>query len=134
MRIIRRWAIFRYPVMLHEFSIRRGSGGRGQHVGGDGVVRELEPLRPLTVSLLTERRALRPYGMHGGEDGSSGRNLLIRASDEENKLVINMGGRCSRTMTVGERLRIETPGGGGYGSSSRRQYRGSSKNTLSSEI
>ncbi|KAL7564022.1 hypothetical protein ACA910_006934 [Epithemia clementina (nom. ined.)] len=110
----------RYPVMLHEFSIRHGSGGRGLHAGGDGVVRELEPLCPLTVSLLTERRTLRPYGMHGGESGASGRNLLLRPSGDtdngdDTNIVVNMGGRCSRPMKVGERLRIETPGGGGYG-------------------
>jgi len=62
-------------------------------------------------SILSERRTLRPYGMHGGEDGCTGRNLLIR----ENGIVVNMGGRCSGTMNVGERLRVETPGGGGYG-------------------
>ena len=112
----------RYPVVLHEFSIRRGSGGRGQHRGGNGVIRELEALRRLTVNLLTERRTLRPYGLHGGEDGAAGRNLLIRHiagddndNDHTEKIVVNMGGRCSRSMSTGERLRVETPGGGGYG-------------------
>jgi 5-oxoprolinase (ATP-hydrolysing) len=101
----------RYPVLLRKFSLRKGSGGAGQHPGGDGVIRELEPLRPMTMSILSERRTLHPYGMAGGEDGACGRNLLIR----ENGIVVNMGGRCSGPMDVGERLRIETPGGGGYG-------------------
>lgn len=101
----------RYPVLLREFSLRRGSGGRGMHQGGDGVIRELEPLRPLTMSILSERRTLHPYGMAGGEDGACGRNLLIK----KNGVVVNIGGRCSGPMDVGERLRIETPGGGGYG-------------------
>lgn len=96
----------RYPVLLRQFSIRRGSGGRGEHRGGDGVIRELEPLRPLVMSILSERRTLHPYGMAGGEDGACGRNLLIR----ENGIKVNIGGRSSGPMNVGERLRIETPG------------------------
>ena len=70
----------RYPVRVREFSIRRGSGGAGRHRGGDGAVRELEFLRPLTVSLLTQRRGPHPpYGVAGGEPGALGRNRLIRA-------------------------------------------------------
>lgn len=101
----------RYPVLLREFSIRPNSGGAGKNRGGDGVIRELEPLRPLTMSILSERRTLRPYGMAGGEDASTGRNLLIK----QNGIVVNMGGRCTGELKPGERLRIETPGGGGYG-------------------
>jgi 5-oxoprolinase (ATP-hydrolysing) len=102
----------RYPVLLREFSLRKGSGGPGRNRGGDGVIRELEPLRPLVMSMLSERRTLHPYGMAGGEDAACGRNLLIR----KNGIVVNMGGRCSGNLKIGERLRIETPGGGGYGS------------------
>lgn len=101
----------RYPVLLREFSIRPNSGGAGKNRGGDGVIRELEPLRPLTMSILSERRTLMPYGMAGGEDASTGRNLLIK----ESGIVVNMGGRCTGEIKPGERLRIETPGGGGYG-------------------
>lgn len=101
----------RYPVLLREFSLRQGSGGNGLHRGGDGVNRELEPLRPLVMSILSERRTLQPYGLAGGEPGACGRNLLVRA----NGIMVNMGGRCSGNLNVGERLRIETPGGGGYG-------------------
>mmetsp|Transcript_32147 Transcript_32147/g.78360 ORF Transcript_32147/g.78360 Transcript_32147/m.78360 type:complete len:1264 (-) Transcript_32147:792-4583(-) len=104
----------RYPVVLREFSIRKGSGGKGKHNGGDGVVRELEPLRPLTVSILSERRVLQPYGLEGGQPGTCGRNLLVRS----NGTLVNMGGRCSSGWNVGERLRIETPGAGGYGTPS----------------
>ena len=101
----------RYPVLLWQFGLRQGSGGDGLHRGGDGVVREIEPLRDLTMSILSERRALHPYGMAGGQEGACGRNLLIR----KDGLVVNMGGRCSGKLSAGERLRIETPGGGGYG-------------------
>lgn len=101
----------RYPILLREFSIRKGSGGKGKHKGGDGVIREMEPLRPLTVSILSERRVLQPYGMCGGEPGTCGRNLLIR----DNGVSVNIGGRCSTAWKVGERLRLETPGAGGYG-------------------
>lgn len=102
----------RYPILLREFSIRKGSGGKGKYKGGDGVIREMEPLRPLTVSILSERRVLQPYGMNGGEPGSCGRNLLLR----KNGVAVNIGGRCSTDWKVGERLRLETPGAGGYGS------------------
>jgi len=101
----------RYPVLLRQFSLRHGSGGRGQHSGGDGVIRELEPLRPLTMSILSERRTLHPYGLAGGEDGACGLNLLVRNGGR----LVNLGGRCSAPINTGERLRIETPGGGGYG-------------------
>ena len=75
------------------------------------MIRELEPLRPLTMSILSERRVLHPYGMAGGEDGACGRNLLVR----NDGTIVNLGGRCSAPIDTGERLRIETPGGGGYG-------------------
>lgn len=101
----------RYPVILREFSLRHNSGGAGTYRGGDGIIREIEPLRPLTMSILSERRTLRPYGMEGGEPGLCGRNLLIKKGG----LVVNIGGRCSTAINGGERLRIETPSGGGYG-------------------
>mmetsp|Transcript_27108 Transcript_27108/g.59295 ORF Transcript_27108/g.59295 Transcript_27108/m.59295 type:complete len:1400 (+) Transcript_27108:291-4490(+) len=101
----------RYPVVLRQFALRTGSGGTGKHMGGDGVIREIEPLRPLVMSILSERRTLHPYGLAGGQEAKCGRNLLIR----KDGVVVNIGGRCSTSIDVGERLRLETPGGGGYG-------------------
>jgi N-methylhydantoinase B len=96
-----------FPIRAVEYSLRRGSGGEGRHQGGDGVIRELEALAPLRYSLLTERRRHRPAGAEGGEDGAPGRNLL----DGEELPSKSIGG-----LDAGQRLRIETPGGGGYGS------------------
>lgn len=68
----------RYPVVLREFSLRKGSGGRGQHRGGDGVVRDIEFRIPVQVSILSERRVFRPYGLEGGEDAQCGMNVWVR--------------------------------------------------------
>lgn len=103
----------RYPVRLHEFTIRRGSGGAGRHRGGDGIVRRIEFLRPVRVSLLTERRGrYAPYGLHGGESGALGRNTLRKISGE----VVDLGGKASLDVAAGELLTLESPGGGGWGS------------------
>ena len=96
----------RFPVRIREFSVRRGSGGQGLFRGGDGVCREYEFLEPLTVSLLTERRSTAPFGLAGGGPGSAGRNLCNGRE---------LAGHASFDVQVGDRLRIETPGGGGYG-------------------
>jgi 5-oxoprolinase (ATP-hydrolysing) len=96
----------RYPVRLWEFSIRHGSGGAGRHPGGDGVVREFEALAPMRVSILSERRVRRPFGLSGGLPGALGRNL----HNGKEK-----GGKTSFDVEPGDRIRIETPGGGGYG-------------------
>ena len=100
----------RYPVRLWRFGLRRGSGGAGRHRGGDGVVREFEFLSPLTVSLLTQHRASGPYGLAGGEDGQPGRQILIRDGNES-----ELPGCVSFEARVGDRLSLETPGGGGWG-------------------
>jgi 5-oxoprolinase (ATP-hydrolysing) len=106
----------RYPVCVREFRIRRGSGGRGQHRGGDGVVRRLEFLRPLTVSMLSERRGpFAPFGLAGGEEGAKGCNTLQRAGSSH---VEDMGGKFAIDVQPGDVLTIETPGGGGFGTSS----------------
>lgn len=103
----------RYPVRVREFSIRKGSGGAGQHHGGDGIVRKLEFLRPLNVSLLTERRgAFPPFGLNGGQPGSLGHNTLTKADTRE---VVELDGKAQLTVSVGDLLLIETPGAGGYG-------------------
>jgi len=95
-----------YPLRLVEYSLRRGSGGAGAHRGGDGVVREVEALAPLEYSLITERRRVAPPGAAGGDAGSPGRNLL-----DGDELPAKATGR----IEPGQRIRIETPGGGGYG-------------------
>ena len=133
----------RYPVLLREFSIRKGSGGKGQHRGGDGVVRDIEFRIPVQVSILSERRVYRPYGMAGGEDGQCGLNLWVRkvkkaswetslrllqdggagggeaeaeaeAAEYEERF-INLGAKNSAPMKAGDRIIVCTPGGGGWG-------------------
>jgi 5-oxoprolinase (ATP-hydrolysing) len=101
----------RYPVVLRRFHLRDGSGGSGRWRGGDGAVRALEFRRPLTVSILSERRAIAPFGMLGGLPAKKGRNLLHRADGR----VISLGGKATVQVEAGEVLEILTPGGGGYG-------------------
>jgi 5-oxoprolinase (ATP-hydrolysing) len=102
----------RLPVRLHEFSIRRGSGGDGRNRGGDGIIRRLEFLEALEASLITERRGPHPpYGVNGGSPGSIGKNILERADGE----IIELPGICEFTVEPGDILTIQTPGGGGYG-------------------
>jgi N-methylhydantoinase B len=95
-----------FPLRAVEYSVRRGSGGRGKHHGGDGVVREVEALEEMTYSLITERRRHQPRGADGGEPGAAGRNLVN--GDE-------VPSKAAGTLRPGDRLRIETPGGGGHG-------------------
>lgn len=102
----------RFPVRLRRFEIRTGSGGRGNHRGGDGVIREIEFLAPLQVSLLTQRRGdFAPYGMLGGESGRRGMNALVRKGGRETDL----GGNAHLRVEPGDVIRVETPGGGGWG-------------------
>jgi 5-oxoprolinase (ATP-hydrolysing) len=103
----------RYPVRVQEFSVRRGSGGAGQCRGGDGIVRRIEFLRPLKVSVLSQRRGpYAPFGLAGGQSGALGRNTLRRAGSAEE---IDLGGCFQIDAQPGDVLTIETPGGGGYG-------------------
>jgi 5-oxoprolinase (ATP-hydrolysing) len=102
----------RFPVMLREFSIRKNSGGRGAHNGGDGLIREVEFLEPLNVAILSERRVYAPYGLEGGEPGRRGQNLFIRKDGRR----MNLGAKNEIQAEPGDRIRIETPGGGGFGS------------------
>lgn len=99
-----------YPLRIREYSICRGSGGDGMHRGGDGMVREWEVLEPCHLSLLTERRVSAPYGLFGGNSGSKGRNMLWRDGEW-----LQLEGKCMLDLKRGDRVRIETPGGGGFG-------------------
>lgn len=95
-----------YPLRVTEYALRKGSGGAGAQRGGDGIVRELEFLEPASVSLLTERRLTQPWGLAGGENAVAGVNSLNDTT---------LGPKINIHTQVGDRLRIETPGGGGYG-------------------
>ncbi len=99
------------PLRVREYALRRNSGGDGAHRGGDGVVREIEALEEMTFSLIAERRRHAPPGAAGGQPGRPGRDTLIRADGEVERLA----GKATGTLHNGERLRIETPGGGGHG-------------------
>jgi 5-oxoprolinase (ATP-hydrolysing) len=114
----------RYPVLLREFSLRAGTGGNGQHKGGDGVIRDIEFRIPVQVSILSERRVYHPYGLHGGEDAACGQNIWVRRvkkggrgddADDVEEWRTNLGAKNTASMQPGERIIIMTPGGGGYG-------------------
>jgi N-methylhydantoinase B len=95
-----------FPLRVIEYSLRRGSGGGGRHRGGDGVVRELQALAEMSFSLIAERRRHGPAGARGGLQGAPGRDLLDGRE---------LAGKSTGRLHAGQRLRIETPGGGGYG-------------------
>jgi len=99
---------YAYPLRVREYRLRKGSGGAGKQRGGDGVIREIETLVPSRMSLLCDRRKRGPYGLFGGNDGSPGLNLL----NGKQKLP----SKGSHELKAGDRIRIETPGGGGWGS------------------
>jgi 5-oxoprolinase (ATP-hydrolysing) len=103
----------RYPVLLRQFALRRGSGGAGRHRGGDGLIREVEFLDALQMAILSERRVYAPYGLEGGEPGRRGENLYIRRDGRR----LNLGAKNEIHARPGDRFRILTPGGGGFGSS-----------------
>ena len=98
------------PIRITEYRVRRGSGGAGRFHGGDGIVREYEALADTSVTVLSDRRRRSPYGLKGGRPGTPGRNILIRDGREE-----EVPGKIELRLWPGDRLRIETPGGGGYG-------------------
>ena len=102
---------WRFPVLLESFAIRRGSGGRGAHRGGDGTIRRIRFLEPMTASILANSRRIAPHGLAGGADGTPGHNFVERASGA----VEHFGATHRTEMEAGDVFVIETPGGGGYG-------------------
>ncbi|OJJ33639.1 hypothetical protein ASPWEDRAFT_60279 [Aspergillus wentii DTO 134E9] len=113
----------RYPVVLRRFCIRPNSGGRGAHRGGNGVIRDVEFRLPMMASILSERRSFSPYGMAGGGDGKRGLNTWVKKTGAS----ISIGGKNSISVLPGDRLVIETPGGGAYGKESEGQLVDESK-------
>jgi N-methylhydantoinase B len=100
-----------YPLRLRQYSFRPASGGRGLHTGGDGIVREIEVLADAQVTLLADRCSRGPYGLAGGESGAPGQAIIIRRDGSEEELP----GKTSARLRSGDRVRVETPGGGGWG-------------------
>jgi 5-oxoprolinase (ATP-hydrolysing) len=101
----------RFPVLLREFALRTGSGGDGEFRGGDGLVREVEFREPMTAGILANHRRVAPFGLAGGAPGGTGRNVLLRRDGRSETLQAT----AEIAVDAGDRLRIETPGGGGYG-------------------
>jgi N-methylhydantoinase B len=96
---------------LRRYSLRPESGGTGLHNGGDGIIREIEVLTDAQVTTLADRRSRGPYGLAGGADAASGRTTIVRDDGSEQQLP----GKTSVRLRPGERIRIESPGGGGWG-------------------
>jgi N-methylhydantoinase B len=101
---------YAYPLRVREYRVRRGSGGKGKHRGGNGVIREIETLTPARMSLLADRRKRAPYGLRGGENGKPGRATILH-----NGRPTRIRSKGSWQLQAGDRVRIETPGGGGHG-------------------
>src|SRR3546814_6609304 len=103
---------FRFPVLLESFRIRRGSGGKGRHKGGDGTIRRMRFLVPMTATLLSSHRTVPPFGLEGGETGETGKQWVERAKTGEKQV---LAGRCSVPMPPGDVFVIAPPSGGGFG-------------------
>ncbi len=101
----------RYPVLARNFAIRSHSGGKGQYCGGNGVIREIEFRSPMTANLLSGRRSNAPFGLAGGGDGQPGRSTFIQTDETR----VELPATFSIQVEAGDRIAIETPGGGGYG-------------------
>ena len=105
---------YSYPLRVRKYSLRPGSGGDGRHRGGDGIIREIEVMNEAEVTLLADRRCHGPWGLSGGADGLPGNASVIRQDGSVEKLQ----GKSNVRLGKGERIRVETPGGGGWGNSS----------------
>jgi N-methylhydantoinase B len=103
---------YAYPFRMVRYALRKHSGGAGQRRGGDGLVREIELLGDAQVTLLADRRKTQPWGLAGGEAGAPGLTALIREGIEQ-----PLPGKCTVELPAGTRIRIESPGGGGWGKS-----------------
>jgi N-methylhydantoinase B len=101
---------YAYPFRMVRYAVRRGSGGTGRNSGGDGLVREIELLADARVTVLADRRRTQPWGLAGGSDGAAGETTAIIDGAEE-----KLPGKCTRELRAGSRLRVESPGGGGWG-------------------
>ncbi|XP_064599058.1 5-oxoprolinase-like [Liolophura sinensis] len=119
----------RYPVVLKRFELNPGTGGKGRYHGGDGVVREMLFRKPLTLSILSERRVFQPYGMHGGAPGRSGLNLVCHKDGR----IINVGAKASIPVNTGDCFHLESPGGGGWGEFKEENTDGESSSEKKSE-
>ena len=117
----------RYPVRLEEFSIRRGSGGAGRYRGGDGAVRRLRVLAPMTAVIVASRREVAPFGLDGGANGAKGRQWVERAGGDRTSLT----GTDQTELVAGDVFTIQTPGGGGYGAALERGLSGLRNGKLS---
>jgi 5-oxoprolinase (ATP-hydrolysing) len=104
----------RFPVRIRRFAIRTASGGDGQWHGGDGVVREFEFLAPMRASLLANRRLIAPFGLAGGKNAKPGHDYVVRRDGTTESLAPS----AELSLEAGDRIVIETPGGGGYGTPS----------------
>jgi N-methylhydantoinase B len=102
---------YAYPLRVRQYSLRPGSGGDGKYRGGDGIIREMEVLADVEVTLLADRRERGPYGLEGGKNGAPGKAVVIREDGSTQELP----GKFNIRLRKGERIRIETPGGGGWG-------------------
>jgi len=100
------------PLRVRRFTLRRGSGGAGAFVGGDGIERELEVLEDATLSLVTERRRIGPWGVDGGLPGATGENWLLRRDAARAE---RLPDKVTVELQAGDVVRVRTPGGGGYG-------------------
>jgi len=118
---------YAYPLRVREYAIRANSGGRGKQRGGDGVVREIETLVDARMSLLADRRRRAPYGLAGGDDGRAGRDALVRVEAGGRARVRRIEAKGSWDLKAGERVRIETPGGGGHGRAARSRKKAGGK-------
>jgi N-methylhydantoinase B len=102
---------YAYPLRVRRYSLRPESGGAGKFRGGDGIVREIEVLSDCEVTLLADRRSRGPWGLHGGSNGAPGKASIVRGDGS----VQSMPGKFNTRLRKGDRVTIETPGGGGWG-------------------